>query len=81
MSCVTSSGGYLVCENVNSLTVGRAVSDPVMSLYRIYMYIPFKTLNVFPTDFVVQYVSNLVRGNLFSCGTLVDTRREARVSM
>ena len=37
------------------------------------MHVPLQALNVFPTDFVVQYVSDLVGGNFLSCGTLVNT--------
>lgn len=35
--------------------------------------IPFQTLDIFSTDFVVQYVSDLVCGNLFTSGTFVNT--------
>lgn len=68
MSCVTSYGGYFVCENVSSLRVALARAQQCTTCGA-----PFQRLNVFSTDFVVQDVSDLVGRDLFTGGTFVDT--------
>lgn len=69
MSWVRSEGGYLVCEKVNSLlscSAKNIVSDSTEDT-------PFKTLDVFSTNFVVQYMRHLIGGNLFSSGSFMNT--------
>lgn len=70
MSWVRSEGGYLVCEKVSSLLSCSAniiVSDSTEDT-------PFKTLDVFSTNFVVQYMRHLIGGNLFSSGSFMNTK-------
>lgn len=69
INCETSSGGYFVWENVRSL-LDRKIS---FTRKRENKQLPFQTLDVFPTDFVVQDMCNLVRRNFLTSRTFVDS--------
>lgn len=75
ISCETSSGGYLVWENVKSLQA-KSIINMWQEIYSIYKRdAPFQTLNIFPANFIVQYVGDLVWRDLFSSRALMNTVR------
>lgn len=76
INCEISAGGYFVCANVSSLSF--RVRTPYENGEDHNL--PLQTLDILATDFVVEYVSHLICGNLFSRRTLVDTEKTSSIT-
>ncbi len=61
-----------------SISCGRHWSNSRVRVEMMTGNVPLQTLDVLPTDFVVQHMCHLVCGNLFSRRTFVDTTMASR---